>query len=152
MDPDPDSDQDPHADQDPAIFVIDLPKMPTKNQFKKKSFFAYYFLRYMYIIFKDKKSKRSHEAVGIKVILTFILLGDRRIKIWRRRRIRIRIHQSEVWIRIRIQEVQKHVDLVDPDPDSDAGSATLEQNRTIRFIIISKCSFYKQEWTYSRGR
>ncbi len=25
----------------------------------------------MYIIFKDKKSKRSHKAVGIKVFLTF---------------------------------------------------------------------------------
>jgi hypothetical protein len=33
----------------------------------------------MYIIFKDKKSKRSHEAVGIKFFLTF-LLGDRRIQ------------------------------------------------------------------------
>jgi hypothetical protein len=40
----------------------------------------------MYIIFKDKNSKRSNKAVGIKVFLTF-LLGDRRI-----------------------QEVQKHVD------------------------------------------
>ncbi len=38
-------------DPDPAIFVIDLPKM--------------------HIIYKDKKSKRSHKAVGIKVFLTF---------------------------------------------------------------------------------
>ncbi len=32
------------------------------------------FCRYMYIIFKDKKSKRSHKAVGIKVFLTFFCL------------------------------------------------------------------------------
>jgi hypothetical protein len=53
----------------------------------------------MYIIFKDKKSKRSHIAVRIKVFLLF-WLGDRRIQ-----------------IRIRIHEAQKHVDPVDPDPD-----------------------------------
>jgi hypothetical protein len=29
---------DPDADPDPAIFVNDLPKMPTKNQFLKKFF------------------------------------------------------------------------------------------------------------------
>jgi hypothetical protein len=57
-------------DADPAIFVIDLPKMATNTNFLK-SFFAYYFRSYMNIIFKDKKSKRSHKAVGIKVLLTF---------------------------------------------------------------------------------
>jgi hypothetical protein len=46
MDPDPDS--DPDSDADPAIFVIDLPKMPTKT-----------------ILLK------SHKAVGIMVFLTF---------------------------------------------------------------------------------
>ena len=70
----------------------------------------------MYIIFKDKKPKRSHKAGGIKVFLTF-LLGDRRIQI--RIRSRIRIHTSDLWIRIRIQEAQKYVDPLDPDPDSD---------------------------------
>ncbi len=50
--------------------------------------------------FIDKKSKRSHKTVEIKVFL-----NDRRI--------RIRIHTS-VWIRI--QEAQKHVD---PDSDPD---------------------------------
>jgi hypothetical protein len=49
----------------------------------------------MYIIFKDKKSKRSRKAIGIMVFLTF-LLGDRRI-----------------------QEAQKHVYPVDPDTDPD---------------------------------
>jgi hypothetical protein len=38
MDPDPDS------DPDPAIFVLDLPKMATKNEVNKK-FFAHYFLK-----------------------------------------------------------------------------------------------------------
>jgi hypothetical protein len=36
--------KDPDSDPDPAIFVIDLPKMPTKNKFLN-SFFAYYFLK-----------------------------------------------------------------------------------------------------------
>jgi hypothetical protein len=58
-------------DPDPAIFVIDLPKMPTKNKFFKV-FLLITFWRYMYIIFKDKKSKRIHKAVGMKVFLTFI--------------------------------------------------------------------------------
>jgi hypothetical protein len=29
---------DPASDADPAIFIIDLPKMPTKNQFFRKFF------------------------------------------------------------------------------------------------------------------
>jgi hypothetical protein len=34
-----DPDSDPDADPDPAIFVVDLPKMPTKNYRNlKKSF------------------------------------------------------------------------------------------------------------------
>jgi hypothetical protein len=37
---------------------------------------------------KDKKSKRSHKTVGIKVVLLF-LLDDRRI------RIQIQIHTSD---------------------------------------------------------
>ncbi len=41
-------------------------KMPTKN-----NFFAYYFLKvHLHHFFKDKKSKRSRKAVGIKVFLT----------------------------------------------------------------------------------
>ncbi len=59
MDPDP----------DPAIFVIDL-QDANKKLIKKKSFFDYLFWRYINIIFKDKKSKRSHKAVGIKIYLT----------------------------------------------------------------------------------
>jgi hypothetical protein len=57
--------------------------------------------------FKDKKSKRSHKTVGIKVFLT-ILLDDRRI---------------------RIQEAQKHTDPTDLDPDSDPQHSFLESVR-----------------------
>ncbi len=57
-------------DSGPAIFVIDLPKMSTKNKFFKK-FLLITVWRYMNIIFKDKKSKRSHKSVGFKVFLTF---------------------------------------------------------------------------------
>jgi hypothetical protein len=54
----PDSDPDPDADPDPAIFVIDLPKIPTKNYqvIFLKEFLLITFLMYtvgMYIIFKD---------------------------------------------------------------------------------------------------
>jgi hypothetical protein len=59
---------DPDADPDPAIFVLNLPKKPTKSKFKKKVFCLLLFLNH----FKDgKKSKRSHKAVGIKIFLTF---------------------------------------------------------------------------------
>jgi hypothetical protein len=60
---------DPDADPDPAIFVIDLQDANKKLIFLIK-FFAYYFLKVLYIVFKDKKSKRSHNAVGIKGFLT----------------------------------------------------------------------------------
>jgi hypothetical protein len=56
--------------------------------------------------FKDKKSKRSHKKVGIKVFLLFFLAD---------RKIRIRIHNFDYWVRIR--EAEKHVDPVDPDPE-----------------------------------
>ncbi len=99
---------DPDPDADPAIFIIDLPKMPTKNLLQKIFFLLITSWRYLNIIFKDKKkSKRSHKAEGINVFLTF-LLGERRIQ--------SRIHTSDWWIRIQIQEAQKHVDPVDPDP------------------------------------
>jgi hypothetical protein len=59
-------------DPDPAIFVIDLLKMATRNYGNfLKSFSAYYFLKVHVHHFNDKKSKRSHKAVGIKVFLTF---------------------------------------------------------------------------------
>jgi hypothetical protein len=58
-----------NPDSDPAIFVLDL------QDANKKRFSAYYFLKVHLLtvgtlFFKDKKSKRSHKAVGIKVFLT----------------------------------------------------------------------------------
>jgi hypothetical protein len=61
MDPDPDSDDN---------FVIDLQDANEKQffllKFSANSFFEGTFTSF----FKDKKSKRSHKAVGIKVFLT----------------------------------------------------------------------------------
>ncbi len=62
MDPDPD------ADSDPSIFIIDLQDANKKINFLKNVFLYITFLRY--IIFKDKKSKRCHKTVEIKVFLT----------------------------------------------------------------------------------
>ncbi len=41
-----------------------------KTNLKKKVFLYNTFLRYLFIIFKDKKSKRCHKTVEIKVFLT----------------------------------------------------------------------------------
>jgi hypothetical protein len=55
----PDADSDP--DPDLAIFVIDL------QDAKKKNFCLLLFEGTFTSFFKDKKSKRSHKAVEIKV-------------------------------------------------------------------------------------
>ncbi len=57
-------------DPDPAIFVVDLQDANKKVIFLLKVFLLIIFGRYIYIIFKEKKWKRSHKAVGIKVFLT----------------------------------------------------------------------------------
>jgi hypothetical protein len=58
-------------DPDPAIFVIDPQDAKKKQIFFKKLFCLLLFQgTYIYIIFKDKKSKRSHKAVGIKIFFT----------------------------------------------------------------------------------
>jgi hypothetical protein len=44
-------------------------KTPTKNKFKKKFFCPFLFEVTFASFFKDKKSKRSHKTVGIKVFL-----------------------------------------------------------------------------------
>jgi hypothetical protein len=61
----------PALDPDPAIFVIGLQEAKKKNL--KKSFSAYYLLFSFASVFKDKKSKRSHKTVGIKVFLTIFV-------------------------------------------------------------------------------
>jgi hypothetical protein len=66
MDPDPDS------DPDPSIFIIDLQDANKKQTLKKFSAYRITFWRYFYIIFKGKKSKRSHKTVEIKVFLTIL--------------------------------------------------------------------------------
>jgi hypothetical protein len=53
-------------------------RAPLKNQFSKESFSAYIFLKVHTSFFKDKKSKRSHKTIRIKVFLT-ILLDNRRM-------------------------------------------------------------------------
>ncbi len=49
--------------------------MPTKNLFKKKFFCLLLFDGTFTSFFKDKKPKRSHKAVGIKVFLIIFCLG-----------------------------------------------------------------------------
>jgi hypothetical protein len=56
---------DPDSDPDPAIFVIDLQGANKKLIFLKKFF--------CFLLFEDKKSKRSQKAVGIKVFLTIFV-------------------------------------------------------------------------------
>ncbi len=128
MDPDPD------ADPDPAFSSLTFPRCQQKLFFLKV-FLLITFWGYMYIIFKDKKSKRSHKAVGIKVFLTFFLLGDGRIY--------IRIHTSEWWIRI--QEAQKHVDPVDSDPGSDPQHCICVWDK-LRYIHEELRSVVNPEW------
>ncbi len=61
---------DPDADPDPSIFITDLQDANTKQIFSSKVFLYITFLRYLYIIFKDKKAKRCHKTVEIKVFLS----------------------------------------------------------------------------------
>jgi len=61
---------DPDADPDPAIFVSDLYDANKQQIFLKKFFYLLLFEGTFTSFFKDKKSKRSHKALGIKVFLT----------------------------------------------------------------------------------
>jgi hypothetical protein len=62
-------DPGPGADPDPALFVTDS-QDTNKNYFLKKVFCLLLFEGIFTSCFKDKKSIRSHKAVGIKVFLT----------------------------------------------------------------------------------
>jgi hypothetical protein len=57
-------------DLDPAIFVIELQDANKKLIFNKKFFCSLLFEGTFASFFKDKKSKRSHNAVKIKVFLS----------------------------------------------------------------------------------
>jgi hypothetical protein len=81
-------------DPDPSIFT-DLQDANKKLTFKK-SFPVYYFLRYLYIIFKEKVKKMPQNSRNQGFSYYVYLLNDRRI---------------------RIREAQKHVDPMDPDPE-----------------------------------
>jgi hypothetical protein len=70
IDPDPDS--DPDSDQDPAIFVIGLQEA-NKKLIKIKFFCLFLFVGTFTSFFHDKKSKRSHKTVEIKVFLTIFV-------------------------------------------------------------------------------
>jgi hypothetical protein len=59
---------------DPSIFIIDLQDANKKKAFKKKFFCILLFEGTLNIIFKHKKSKRSHKTVEIKVFLTIFCL------------------------------------------------------------------------------
>jgi hypothetical protein len=56
-------------DHDPAIFLIDL-QDPNEKLILNKFFFLLLFEGTFTPFFKDKKLKRSHKTVGIKVFLT----------------------------------------------------------------------------------
>jgi hypothetical protein len=64
---DPYPDLDPDEDADPAIFIIDLQDANKKLIFIKKFFSILLFEGTFTSLFKDKKSKRSHKTVEIKV-------------------------------------------------------------------------------------
>jgi hypothetical protein len=61
---------DPDADPDPAIFVSDLYDANKQQIFLKKFFYLLPFEgTFTSFFIKDKKSKRSHKTLGIKVFL-----------------------------------------------------------------------------------
>jgi hypothetical protein len=61
---------DPDADPDPAIFIIDRQDANKKLVFLIQFFCILLFAGTFTSFFKDKKSKRSHKTVEIKVFLT----------------------------------------------------------------------------------
>ena len=64
-DPDQDADLDQDADPDPSIFIID------HQDANKKQIFCILLVEGTFTsFFKDKKSKRSHKTVEIKVFHT----------------------------------------------------------------------------------
>jgi hypothetical protein len=82
------------TDPDPRISITDLRiRIPipiegaNKNKFLFKVFCLLFFQGTFTSVFKDKKSKRSHKIVEIKVFLLFFLLieGSGPYKLWRTR-------------------------------------------------------------------
>ncbi len=72
VDPDPClwlMDQDPYSDPDPVIWSLTF-KTPTKTTFKKEFLCMLLFEDRCTSFVKEKKVKRSHKTVEIKVLLT----------------------------------------------------------------------------------
>jgi hypothetical protein len=61
---------DPDADPGPSIFIIDLQNANKKLIFLKKFSCILLFEGTFTLFFKDKKVKKSHKTVEIKVFLT----------------------------------------------------------------------------------
>jgi hypothetical protein len=61
---------DPDADPNPFIFIIDLQDANKKLIFKTKFSCILLFEGTFTSFFKDKKSKRRHKTVEIKIFLT----------------------------------------------------------------------------------
>jgi hypothetical protein len=113
MDPDADAD----ADSEPAIFFIEL-QDANEKLILKKYFCLLLFEGTFTSFFKDKKSKRSHKAVGFKVFFNNFCLviegsgsipqtngsgsGSRSLKNIRIRKIRIQLYFSKVLSTYRI--------------------------------------------------
>jgi hypothetical protein len=57
-------------DPDPSVFILDLQDANKKQTFLKKFSCILLFEGTFTSFFKDKKSKRSHKTVEIKVFLT----------------------------------------------------------------------------------
>jgi hypothetical protein len=66
----PDLDPNPDADTDPSTFIIDLQDANKKQIFLKRFFCILLFEGTFTSFFEDKKSKKSHKTVEIKVFLT----------------------------------------------------------------------------------
>ncbi len=64
---DPDSDPDPDPDADPAIFISNLQEANNKLIFLKKFPCILLFEDTFPSFIKDKKSKRSHKTIEIKI-------------------------------------------------------------------------------------
>ena len=67
-------DPDPDPETDPSISITDLQDAHKKFFFFKKVSCILLFEGTFTSFFKDKKSKRSHKTVKIKVVLTILAL------------------------------------------------------------------------------
>jgi hypothetical protein len=121
-------------------FINDLQDANKKLIFLKV-FLYITFLRYLCILFKNKKVKKMSQNSRNQGFSYYIclMIEHRRIRIRIQSRIRIRIHTSDEWIRIR--EAQKHVDPVDPDSDPEHCLKLLHFD-TFAFCDILKRSNY----------